>query len=66
VEDSKGCIDDLIGPKARAMGARCPCPAHTQPKSVEEKANEEFSKESQPEPVKRKPHNGKMAAANDK
>lgn len=68
-DDPSACIDDLLGPKARAMGIRCPCPVHTPPMPVEEKANAEFSKLSiagpEAEPAKRHPHNGKMAAAHD-
>jgi hypothetical protein len=65
------CIDDLIGPRAREKGCQCPCPMHSPQIPDEEKANAEFSAVSAPAPkaeppsVPRKPHDGKMAAAND-
>jgi len=65
------CIDELLGPKAKAKGARCPCLKCSPQMPVEEKANAEFNALNQPTPeaepprVARKPHNGKMAAAND-
>ena len=32
-EKPPGCIDDLIGPKLKAEGIKCPCPACTPPGS---------------------------------
>ena len=67
----QGCIDELLGDKARAYGCRCPCPLHTPPLSPEEKANLESSalqaevQPEQSEPAKPERPNGKMAAAHD-
>jgi hypothetical protein len=56
VQDT-ACIDDLLGPVARAKGVRCPCPKHQERESGEKDEGRRTKDARIPD--------HKMAAAND-
>jgi hypothetical protein len=68
-EKDPGCIDELIGPKLKAAGIRCPCPKHT-PSGTEEVPEAEDAVDPNVRQLTGEPdtppvRDGKMKAAHD-